>query len=232
MDKSNQLTHTLGLHVGKSINKARIRFLSLMILALYKVQTVNFEKLASAFESTAGRASSLRRLQRFIAHYNLSGEVVSKLIFALLPEEPPYGLLMDRTNWKSGSLDINILMLSICCKGTSIPIVFCLLPKGSSSADHRIGLMERYIKLFGKKSIGKLMAEREFTCEAWLSYLWAKKIKYIIRIKDGSYAINRKNGKRIKIKGVFNRLALGQTQYIPDQFIIHGNYCYLSALCQ
>lgn len=32
------------------MNLARIRFLSLMNLALYKVQTVNFEKLATAFD--------------------------------------------------------------------------------------------------------------------------------------------------------------------------------------
>lgn len=80
------------------MNKARIRFLSLMILALCKVQTVNFEKLATAFESTADRASSLRRIQRFIARYNLSMDIVARLIFALLSQKPPYYLLIDRTN--------------------------------------------------------------------------------------------------------------------------------------
>lgn len=53
MSKSNQLTHVLQLHLGKSMNLARIRFLSLMIFALYKVQSVSFEKLATAFDSKA-----------------------------------------------------------------------------------------------------------------------------------------------------------------------------------
>lgn len=120
-------------------------------------------------------------------------------------------------------------MLSIASKGTSIPILFSLLPKGSSSQEHRIQLIGHYIRLFGKHSILKLIADREFIGEPWLSFLWAEKIKYIIRMKDNSYAINCKNGKRIKIKSIFNRLPLGKTQYITQRFIVHGNYCYLSA---
>ncbi|WP_308550121.1 hypothetical protein [uncultured Parabacteroides sp.] len=77
MSKSNQLTHVLQLHLGKSMNLARIRFLSLMIFALYKVQSVSFEKLATAFDSKAKRESSLRRIQRFISKYSLSGDVIA-----------------------------------------------------------------------------------------------------------------------------------------------------------
>ena len=98
MSKSNQLTRILVLPLGKSMNLARIRFLSLIILALYKVQSVNFEKLASAFDCEAQRDSSLRRIQRFISGYALSADILAKLIFALLPDDPPYSLLLDRTN--------------------------------------------------------------------------------------------------------------------------------------
>lgn len=98
MSKSNQLTRVLQLHLGKSMNLARIRFLSLMILALYKVQSINFEKLATAFDSKAKRESSLRRIQRFISQYALPLDLVARLIFTLLPHRPPYILLLDRTN--------------------------------------------------------------------------------------------------------------------------------------
>lgn len=108
MSKSNQLTRMLVRHLGKSMNLARIRFLSFMILALYKIQSVNFEKLVTAFDSKAKRESSLRRIQRFMASYHLSQEIVAKLIFALLPHKLPYTLILDRTNWKSGSTEINI----------------------------------------------------------------------------------------------------------------------------
>ena len=232
MSKSNQLTRVLQLHLGKSMNLARIRFLSLMILALYKVQSVNFEKLATAFDSKAKRESSLRRIQRFICQYALPLDLVARLIFTLLPHRPPYSLLLDRTNWKSGSTEINILMLSIAYQGVSFPILFSLLPgKGSSSSEQRILLLERYIQLFGKQTILYLMADREFTGESWLSFLHVENIKYFIRIKDKSVTINSRNGKRIHIRGIFNRLAVNHVQFIPESFIIHGNECYLSALC-
>ncbi|WP_455639078.1 hypothetical protein [Parabacteroides sp.] len=93
MSKSNQLTHILVPYLGKSMNLARIRFLSLMILALCKVQSVNFEKLATAFDSKAKRDSSLRRIQRFISSYELSSDMLAKLIFALLPHTPPVAML-------------------------------------------------------------------------------------------------------------------------------------------
>ena len=42
----------------------RTKFFVLKISALCKVQTVGFEKLASAFDSSADTSSSLRRIQR------------------------------------------------------------------------------------------------------------------------------------------------------------------------
>lgn len=84
MSKSNQLTRVLQLHLGKSMNLARIRFLSLIILALNKVQSVNFEKLATVFDLKAKRESSLRRIQRFISQYALPLDLVARLIFNLI----------------------------------------------------------------------------------------------------------------------------------------------------
>ena len=231
MSKSNQLTRILVLPLGKSMNLARIRFLSLIILALYKVQSVNFEKLASAFDCEAQRDSSLRRIQRFISGYALSADILAKLIFALLPDDPPYSLLLDRTNQKSGVTDINILMLSISYQGVSFPILYSLLPVGSSSTEYRIDIIERYINLFGKHTILNLLADRQFTGESWLSFLYAGKIKYFIHIQERSLTLNYTNGKRINIKGIFNRLRINQAQSIPKPFIIHGNRYYLSALC-
>jgi len=46
---------------------------------------VGFEKLANAFDSQVLAASSLRRIQRFIAEYILDSDLIAKLIFGLLP---------------------------------------------------------------------------------------------------------------------------------------------------
>lgn len=91
--------------------------------------------------------------------------------------------------------------------------------------------MERYISLLGKHTILNLLADREFTGEPRLSFLYVEKIKYFIRIQDRSLTLNYTNGKRISIKGIFSRLKINQAQSIPRPFMIHGNRYYLSALC-
>ncbi|MFV0506069.1 MAG: IS4 family transposase, partial [Bacteroidales bacterium] len=56
-------------------------------MALCKVQTVNFERLAQAFNATAQVSSNLRRIQRFIAKFELDPDLIARFIFALLPEK-------------------------------------------------------------------------------------------------------------------------------------------------
>ena len=79
-DKSKQFSDILKENLEKSdskINKARLNLMSMFILALCKVQTVNFQKLASSFESETKAESSLRRLQRFIANFDLCIDAIA-----------------------------------------------------------------------------------------------------------------------------------------------------------
>ena len=45
---------------------------------------------------------------------------IAQLIFSLLPEKNNLILVMDRTNWKLGGKDINILMLGISYKNFNL----------------------------------------------------------------------------------------------------------------
>ena len=103
------------------MNLARIKFFGMFICALCKVQTVCFEKLAIAFETGAKSGSSLRRIQRFMADYMLDTDLIAHLIFKMLPHKPPYRLVMDRTNWKFGETNINVLTLAIVHEGVPFP---------------------------------------------------------------------------------------------------------------
>ena len=65
---------------------------------------------------------------------------------------------MDRTNWKFGEFNINILMLGITYKGIAFPLIFSLLPKrGNSNWEERKKIMERFIRLFGAECIDCLV---------------------------------------------------------------------------
>ena len=84
--KSNELVSIF--HEQSKWNLARVKFFVLFICALCKVKTVGFEKLASAFDSSASSDASLRRIQRFMATCVLDTDLIVKLIFKLLPHKP------------------------------------------------------------------------------------------------------------------------------------------------
>jgi len=78
-DKNTELVSILSKQFEGKVNLARIKFISMFICALCKVQTVGFEKLANAFDSVSDSTSSLRRIQRFIAEYSLNSNLVAQL---------------------------------------------------------------------------------------------------------------------------------------------------------
>ena len=80
---------------GSTINKARIKLMSMVILALCKLQNVSFHKLALAFDTESKPGSSLRRLQRFVADFNLCKDLIARLIFSILPEKENLKLVID-----------------------------------------------------------------------------------------------------------------------------------------
>src|SRR6056297_202410 len=86
--KSKEFISILNTHFKGKVNLSRLKLITMFVFALCKVQTVGFEKLANAFDSDAMAASSLRRIQRFIAHYALDSDLIARLIFALLPYPP------------------------------------------------------------------------------------------------------------------------------------------------
>jgi len=229
-NKNSILLETLSQIFGDKMNLARIRFFGLFICALSKVQSVCFEKLAISFDTDVKYESSLRRIQRFMSAYLLDTDIIARLVFALLPHKPPYGLAMDRTNWKFGSANINILVIAIVYDGVAFPIIYKLMPKfGNSSTNDRIELMDRYINLFGIKSIDCLLADREFVGDKWLGYLNDNRIRYHIRIRENFWVIIPRNGHRVKASWLFNSLNINQYEFIRNIVNVNGQLCYISA---
>ena len=95
--KNSELSSILNTHFKGKLNLARVKLISHFIIALCKVQTVTFEKLANAFDSKSDASSSLRRIQRFIASYSLDSDLIARLIFNLLPEQKKLILNINRS---------------------------------------------------------------------------------------------------------------------------------------
>ena len=96
----------------------------------------------------------------------------SKLIFSLLLEKNSLVLVLDRTNWKLGEKNVNILMLRISYENVAFPLIFKMLDKiGNSNSCERITLIQNFIDWFGKDCIDCLLVDREFVDKEWLAFL-------------------------------------------------------------
>ncbi|EXX08395.1 hypothetical protein J871_4128, partial [Acinetobacter baumannii 25750_8] len=106
---------------------------------------------------------------------------ISQLIFNMFSFDQVQ-LTLDRTNWKWGKRNINILMLAIVYRGIAIPILWTLLNKrGNSDTKERIALIQRFIAIFGKDRIVNVFADREFIGEQWFTWLIEQDINFCIR---------------------------------------------------
>ena len=226
--KVNQILPIMQEYFGKSMNLARIKLMAYMLHALCVVQTVSLHKLASAMPTSVERDSNLRRIQRFIANYALNLDLVAMMIFSLLPVKNGLVLSMDRTNWKFGEFNINILTLGITYKGVAFPLLFSLLNKrGNSNWEERKDIMERFIRLFGHGCIDCLVADREFIGKEWIGWLNDNRIRYYIRIRQDIWVVKPSTGERIRAWWLFNSLKVGQEKFYYKLFLHKGQYVYL-----
>jgi len=227
--KNTEFISILDTQFKGTLNLARIKLMSMFISALCKVQTVGFEKLANAFDAKASSASSLRRIQRFMAQFYLDSDLIARLIFNLLPEKENLKLSIDRTNWKFGKTDINIFMLGVTYKGVAFPLLFLMLTKrGNSNCSERIALVNRFIRLFGKSCIDCILADREFVGDDWMNYLNNNNIRYYIRIRNNFKVFLLHKNKEIKASWLFNSLKLNQFMHYHKIIQIGTQLCYLS----
>lgn len=211
-------------------NKARVKFFVSFICSLCKVQTVCFIKIAQGFEGKAKVESNHRRIQRFFAQFIVDTNLITKLIFSLLPEKPPYRLCLDRTNWKYGKADINILMISIAYQGVAIPIMWTMLSKrGNSNTMERKALIHRFIDLFGQDCIDSFLADREFIGDQWFRDLINTRISFYIRIRE-NIRVDVPGKGPTKSSWLFNSLPLNTAHHYRKIVCIDSQWVYLSGM--
>jgi len=194
------LTLTLSPHVP--LGKTRLETLCLLIVAVISARTVNLSHIASERAGDVLVASTYRRLQRFFQHVALPEDWSARLVVQVLGLTGPWHLCLDRTNWKIGKRDVNILMLAIATRRFRVPLMWTVLDKaGSSNTQERVALMRRYLALFGAGSIRILLADREFIGLKWLNFLDANGIAFAIRVKAG-LRVDTGDGRRLRLRSL------------------------------
>ena len=209
--------HTLKKHLAQavgSLSAHRIDLLSRLIPTFLVVRSVNLMKVATAMPGPATKMSRYRRLQRFFSS-GLSTAVFTELILkkVIKPGKPLFlTLTLDRTHWKLGQTDLNLLCLGLLHQDVSIPLESVSLGKaGTSNTKERKKLFRkawRYLKDYSCC----LLADREFVGIEWLSFLLGLPgLEFIIRIRCDGW-ITFPNGKKRALSLLVRNLHKGKTR--------------------
>ena len=153
------------------VSNAIVKLITEFTLALITVRDVNLTSIALLICGESQIKSGYRKLQRFFANTVICPTCLAKLIVNLAKiDGKKWVLVLDRTNWKFGKLNINILVLAVDHFGIAVPILWRLLDNngGSSNSMQRKDLMNRFMKIFGVEHIAHLLGDREFIGDEWL----------------------------------------------------------------
>ncbi len=182
----NELSKILNQYFN--FHKPRCDCLAQLIMAMITVKTVNFTHLATAFISDALRESCYKRIQRFFRFLKFDPFALASMVITLFGlKNKKLSLALDRTNWKFGKIDINILMLTVAYKGIALPLMWsCLRKRGNSNTLERIALIKRILLLIGSKNIDCLLGDREFVGSEWIQWLDSQDISFLFRIRNNS----------------------------------------------
>ena len=209
---------------GKHLNwhGSRITFLSLFIISMLQERTVNLTQISNGFATKGKKSGKVRRTEDFFRKFEINYDDIARLLSSFIDNISKWTLTMDRTNWKIGKVNINILYLAVAYKSIAIPLFWSLLQikddtgelytkRGNSSTEERIEIIDRFIKVFGVDRIEVLTGDREFIGRKWFKYLEEKGIKFCIREKKSK--LIKHKGKYVAIKALFQDLKLGEYHY-------------------
>ena len=112
------------LKTNIDFNLARIKALAMIILAMVEARSVKMAVLAGFLSSDASQGARYRRIQRFMAQVQFLPEQLAPLLLSILEirNDQKLTLILDRTNWKFGRKDLNILFLAVAHEGIAIPL--------------------------------------------------------------------------------------------------------------
>jgi transposase len=127
-------------------------------------------------------------------------DFVAILLSTLLPKSKKLRICIDPTEWDFGKTQVNILMILVGHGDFQIPFYWELLENksGNSNSSDRIDLLEKVLKIIDKKTIGLMVADREFIGHKWLK---DQGLFFCVRVPK-SHHIHRLNGEILKAEEI------------------------------
>lgn len=202
------------------LDPRRLTVLAALVQAMIQARSVVLFQLVAIIALPGSDDTIYQRLKRFV-QTTMPDLMLARFVLAHVQDQALL-LILDRTNWKFGQADVNILLLSVFWRGVSLPLVWTLLPHGGASDTRtRIALLERLHPLLTQRRI-HLAADREFIGLEWFTALKRLHCSPVIRL----HATSRVNG--MAVWGLFKKLQCGEVRLWADTMRVYG--CSLRVL--
>ncbi len=152
-------------------------------MSLIENCSVSGKNMALGILGEAKHSSRTQRIYRFFRDQIFNYDQVAKFILNIFANDQ-YIIALDRTCWKFGKSDINILFLVIVFGKISVPIYWYPLEHGGACSSWLMeAMLDRFINNFGVHKIKYLLADREFMSKERLNFLTKKQIKFTIQLE-------------------------------------------------
>ena len=199
----------------------RMDLISGLVCVLIQMRSINLRKLACSLPGMAQIDSHYRHLQRFFSS-GVCPSVFTELILSKLVRPGQSQLLvMDRTHWKLGRTDLNVLCVGLVYQGVSIPLAYQALQKpGNSNTDERKHLLTEVLSYFDP-GVCCLVADREFIGQAWFDFLLEQPVDFVIRLR-GNTCLTLDDGRQRYGASFNERMPRGTTRYYPHTTLYGG----------
>jgi Transposase DDE domain len=158
---------------------------------------------------------------------------IIRLIIHLIDSEGKIYMVLDRTNWKIGGKNINVLFIGLLLNnGAFIPIIWQLYNKrGNTSEEERCELIKRFFKIWPpeKKVEITLLGDREFIGVKWFKFMKENSISFIMRARMQDYwgEVAKSSGKKTveeAEKHIFNTVR--RKGYFQTEIKLDGTLFY------
>lgn len=218
--------------------KCVVEVLILLIQCILRCRTVCLYKCRSEVGAVLGKKdiklhTAYTRLIRFFKIKNIDAfcSGIIWLIIHLIGIQGAVYMSLDRTNWKIGAININVLFIGLLLpNGIFIPIVWELYDKrGNSSEAERCVLIERFLKVWQNYTGLEVtvLGDREFIGAKWFGFLRKIDFSIVIRARwqdywgEVSIALNKTTAntekeilRRIRKEGYFQTAIVLEGEYL------------------
>ena len=201
-----------------------------IILLLISGSKISLYQLGIATNKKGFKLKSCeQKIRRLLQNFPITSKTYAKAVIELFSVKS-VELIIDRTNWMFGKVDINFLVLSFRWNCIAIPIYWIMLDNkgGNSNSEQRIAIIKWFTDNFNNITITNIYADREFPSVVFISWLLHQGINFIFRTK-GSISASDGN-RKVNLTKLFYALTVKTNISKTERHIrrIFGNRLYIS----